>query len=299
MVKKRKIAIVVLLWFVTFGIYDIVVKCKMGKQVNKICDGDGKHQMHYLLAILLGFITFGIYPVVWCCKAMNRLQDNAYRYGSTVHPAHSGGSFVLWTYLGLFIGVGPLVALCQFVSDVNPFADIYGYVEPLPYTENMVERLTLAENYKLSPVNVAVASDSPVAIDQGYSSDNFEGVAQYDVTPQTAYASGYKPINAQGSLQCIQGMYNGISFPVIDEETVVLGTNPQIANIVIEDEAHIVSGKHCSLTYSVATDKYVLVDYSTNGTYLNNALVQKNMPINVLKGDTIALGDARNMFRIG
>lgn len=294
MIKKRNLGLVVLLSIVTFGIYPLVVMCIMGKEVNKICDGDGKNQIHYLLAVLLGMVTFGIYPVVWCCKAMNRLQDNAYRYGSTVHPPHSGSSYVLWTYLGLFIGVGPLVALCQFVSNINAFSGIFGYVEPLPYSENMVERLAFAENARLSPVNAIGNIPAQNVIANNATTTNSDVVA--DIAP-TAYAPGYKPINLQGTLTCVTGMYLDIPFPVVDGETMVIGTNPALCNIVITDDARIVSGKHCSVSFKSSDGSYSIIDHSTNGTYINGSHIAKNVPVPVFKGDIITLGDNRNAFR--
>ena len=85
----------------------------------------------YLWTWLLGIVTLGIYPLVWFYKAMDRLCDNGYRYA--VRVKHSGGDFLLWTLLGSFIAVGPIVAYCYFVADINQFEPFVGYVEPKPY----------------------------------------------------------------------------------------------------------------------------------------------------------------------
>ena len=98
-IKKRNIALFIFLGFITCGIYWIVVFCKISKDINRICEGDGRDTMFYLWTWLLGIVTLGIYPLVWFYKAMDRLCDNGYRYA--VRVKHSGGDFLLWTLLGL------------------------------------------------------------------------------------------------------------------------------------------------------------------------------------------------------
>ncbi|MBR1532285.1 MAG: DUF4234 domain-containing protein, partial [Eubacterium sp.] len=122
-VRYRNIFLFILLSIVTLGIYPLVAYCIMGEEVNDICRGDGDNNMFYLLAALLGIVTLGIYPIVWYCKAMNRLCNNGYRYGITVR--HTGTEFLLWYLFGILLfGVGPIVALCLFVSDLNQFANL-------------------------------------------------------------------------------------------------------------------------------------------------------------------------------
>lgn len=300
MVKKRNIALAVFLSIITFGIYPLVVTCIIGGQVNKICMGDGKHQMHYLLACLLGIVTLGIYPVLWCCKAMNRLQDNAYRYGNTVHPAHSGSSYVLWTYLGLFIAVGPMVAFCKLIDDVNAFADIIGYVQPLPYTENKVERIKIAESNSVNPLNAVPAPGNQKGEVPQIPEQTDVQPAKVDVIPATRPAQGYHPVNKHGSVLCISGMYKDIPFPIQDNEEMIIGTNPALCNIVLNTNCNYVSGKHCAIKYNAQNDTYVVIDYSTNGTYTKEDVrLQANSPEVLPKGETICLGDRQNSFKLG
>lgn len=49
MIKKRDIFLFILFNILTLGIYGIVVYCFIGKEVNKICEADGKNQMLYIL----------------------------------------------------------------------------------------------------------------------------------------------------------------------------------------------------------------------------------------------------------
>lgn len=42
MIKKRDIFLFILFNILTLGIYGIVIYCFIGKEVNKICEADGK-----------------------------------------------------------------------------------------------------------------------------------------------------------------------------------------------------------------------------------------------------------------
>ena len=190
MIKKRSIPLVVLLSLITFGIYPLVLLCKAGEEVNRICDGDGKNNMFYLLAWLLGIVTLGIYPLIWCSKAMNRLQDNSYRYGPVAKPQYSGGSFLLWFLLGAIIGIGPIVAFCLFVEDINAFADVYGRFVPLAYSADPVARLAITERGNLSnqfmpPQNANQPMLNSAQPQTAYSNQPINNPMQ----PQTAYSN--------------------------------------------------------------------------------------------------------------
>ncbi|MGN1194014.1 MAG: DUF4234 domain-containing protein, partial [Acutalibacteraceae bacterium] len=147
-IKRRSFGMYILLNLVTFGIYGIVVFCQMGDDVNKICKGDGQDQMSYILAWLLGGITLGIVPLVWVNKAMNRLKDNAYRYN--VHVEYGGSDYILWTLLGMFIFVGPFIAVYHYMEDLNQFCIAFDQVIPAPYTYDYGQRANLKPTAKVN-----------------------------------------------------------------------------------------------------------------------------------------------------
>lgn len=142
--KKRNIFIYFLLNFLTFGIYGLVAQSNMGNEVNAICDDDGKHKMHYMFAWLLGLVTFGIYPLVWKKQQMDRMEDNAYRYGIKIK--HDGTQYVLWSILGgLFLcGIGFIVAEVFYISNINKYAEA-DEEKPLKYVPEGLERNKLIQ----------------------------------------------------------------------------------------------------------------------------------------------------------
>ncbi|MDR0585116.1 MAG: DUF4234 domain-containing protein [Treponema sp.] len=123
MIKKRGLAGFILLSIITLGIYSLYWIHKLAKDVNVICEGDGKKTGGLLKYLLLGIITFGIYDFVWLYMLGDRLQDNAPRYGLNIKE--SGGAVLLWYLLGAFIIVGPFIALHIIIKNTNALADEY------------------------------------------------------------------------------------------------------------------------------------------------------------------------------
>ena len=306
MVKQRSIASFILLGIVTFGIYPVVVLCTMGEDVNKICEGDGQKNMFYFFALLLGLVTLGIVPVIWFYKAMNRLQDNAYRYGPTVKPVYSGDQFLLWFYLGAFLlGIGPIIATAYFISDVNQFAGVYGNVQPLEYTNDQAQRAIMASNgtfanqqmqfnngFNQIPNSVPVQNQPSNNFSMSNTSANMSVVDSSKVTN--------KRVTHSGVIRGIAGMYDGYDFPIENNEEISIGTNPSLASIVIDMNNQYVSPKHCVIIFDANSDSYLVNDISDFGTFsMDSGRISQGIPKQFKRGERIYLGDQQNAFRLG
>jgi hypothetical protein len=123
MIKKRGLAGLIIFSIITFGIYGLYWTHKLAKDVNTICEGDGKKTSGFPKYFLLGIITLGIYGLVWLYKLGNRLQDNAPKYNLTFKE--SGGTILLWYIFGSFIIVGPIIAMHIIIKNTNALADEY------------------------------------------------------------------------------------------------------------------------------------------------------------------------------
>ena len=123
MVKKRGLAGLILLSIVTFGFYGLYWIHKLAKDVNAICEGDGKKTAGLLKYFILGIITFGIYSLVWVYMLGDRLQDNGPKYNITIKE--SGSTVLLWLLLGSFVFIGPFIALHIIIKNTNALADEY------------------------------------------------------------------------------------------------------------------------------------------------------------------------------
>lgn len=116
----------------TFGIYTLVFWHKLSKQVNVLCEGDGKKTMKYFPSWLLSVLTFGIFGLVWKYKLAERLKDNAERYN--LRFSESGAAVVVSCTIGLFTLVGPSIARGLLIKNFNAIAGAYneynGLVDP-------------------------------------------------------------------------------------------------------------------------------------------------------------------------
>ena len=278
-VKNRNIFLFILLSIVTFGIYPIVAYCIMSNEINETCEGDGKKTMFYLWAALLGIVTLGIFPLIWFYKAMERLKDNGYRYG--VNVKHSGGEFLLWMLLGSFIVVGPIVAMCYFVSDVNQFSDYVGIIQPKRYSANPLERLQIEkEDFPEFDSIYGGFADDPQGNPNGS-------------TP-TMYAKN------NGNIMWISGDYTGYSFPVNPGEVVIIGRDPSLANIIIDQRFTTVSKRHCAISFDPNMQLYTVTDYSSNGTFINGGIkLESNKPLQLAPETVVSIGNGENSFRLG
>ena len=65
---------------ITLGIYGLVTWSKVSKEVEILCEGDGKKTMKHFPAWILTLITAGIFGIIWKAKLAERLCENAERY---------------------------------------------------------------------------------------------------------------------------------------------------------------------------------------------------------------------------
>jgi hypothetical protein len=95
----------------------------LAKKINAICEGDGKKTAGAVKFLLLGLITFGIYNLLWLYMLGERLQDNAQRYNLSFKE--SGAVVLLWFVPGIFIWVGPFIALYIIIKNTNALSVEY------------------------------------------------------------------------------------------------------------------------------------------------------------------------------
>jgi hypothetical protein len=123
MIKKRGLASYILLSIITFGIYGWWRIHILAKDINLMCDGDGKKTRGLLAYLFLGLITLGIYDLVWLYMVGDRLYDNAKHYNLTFKEG--GGTVLLWLLPGALVIVGPFIAMHIIFKNTNALADEY------------------------------------------------------------------------------------------------------------------------------------------------------------------------------
>jgi len=109
MIKNRDVGTLILLSIITCGIYYLFFWWGYVKDINKVCEGDGKKSPNYLIVFLLTLITFGLYNFYWIYNQGNRLQATAPNYGLSF--AQGGSAVLTWYLIGSLVSaVGSLFA---------------------------------------------------------------------------------------------------------------------------------------------------------------------------------------------
>jgi hypothetical protein len=114
-----------LLSFITFGIYGVWFKARIGDDLGVIAGRyDGKRTTSYWLAwFLLIPLTFGIYYLVWHHKLSKRIGRELRRRGHV--STFGAGTFWLWNVLGSCILVGPFIYMHKLCHTMNRLSRDY------------------------------------------------------------------------------------------------------------------------------------------------------------------------------
>ena len=122
----RSILAYILLNLVTCGIYGWYFIYALARDVNVVCDGDGRRTAGLVKLILLSMITCGFYQIYWMYSLGNRLASNAPRYGQNFQE--NGTTVLLWQFIGaLLCGIGPFVAMHIIIKNTNSLCGAYNY----------------------------------------------------------------------------------------------------------------------------------------------------------------------------
>lgn len=122
--ENRSLLSVVLLSIITCGIYHYIYIYSITNDINLVCEGDGKETSGIVKYLLFSFFTCGIYTLYWHYTFLNRLAENAPRYGK--HFEENGTTYLLWTIFGsMLCGIGHFVALHIQIKNLNALCAAY------------------------------------------------------------------------------------------------------------------------------------------------------------------------------
>lgn len=101
MIKQRSLAKLIVLSFLTCGIYGFFFWWGYINDINEVCVCDGKRSPNLIVVMLLSFFTCGLYNLFWLYRQGERLQSIAPDYKLRLKQ---GGNSVLIKYiLGSFL----------------------------------------------------------------------------------------------------------------------------------------------------------------------------------------------------
>jgi len=116
-----------------------------------------------------------------------------------------------------------------------------------------------------------------------------------EMTPSVTQAG---PKELGPMLRGIAGYFVGQNIELIDNH-LVIGRDPRLSQLVYPREVDKISRKHLSIRYDEKMDKFVLVDSSTNGTFLSSK--QKLQPGDqcyLNSGDRFYLAEPSEVFEV-
>lgn len=101
--------------------------------------------------------------------------------------------------------------------------------------------------------------------------------------------------SAFGKLAGITGAYAGAEV-AIDAGGIILGRDATVAQLIIDSPK--ISRKHCRVVFDQQKKQYIVTDYSSNGTFVENRRLVKGVAEILPAGTVISLGDTKNSFRL-
>jgi hypothetical protein len=107
--------------------------------------------------------------------------------------------------------------------------------------------------------------------------------------------------SAAGSVRGIAGYYTGYQFPLGDGESISIGRDSKLAQIVFADseDSRKISRLHCTVSFSASRGVYTVTDKSSNGTFrADGSQLPPNTPAELSRGTAIYLGSPDNSFRL-
>ena len=123
----RSVIVYILLCLITCGIYSFFFTYFLIRDLNEICDGDGKTLGGIGSYILLNIITCGIYNWYWLYKVGNRLSKNAPRFGLSFEE--NGSTVLIWKIFGIFICfIGTYIGDYIIMKNTNELCAAYNKI---------------------------------------------------------------------------------------------------------------------------------------------------------------------------
>ena len=99
-------------------------------------------------------------------------------------------------------------------------------------------------------------------------------------------------------VEILSGEFAGATLPVKAGEDITIGRDPKRANVVTSSTNTSISGLHCRIRYDEQNGKYIVIDHSTNGTYLNNEKLAQERGTYAARGSLVKLADGAMILRL-
>lgn len=158
--------------------------------------------------------------------------------------------------------------------------------QPSNYGQQMPENQP--QNYSQPQIQQPIPP-APPENPQNYQIFNSQDSLDINQVPVTTF------IQTNLTLKCVDGTLNGGSYPIAD--TLCIGRNPALCNIIYPESEPGVSGMHCKIT--IVNGQVQLTDTgSSAGTFINGVQILPKVPYQMSVGSSFYIGSPKNTFII-
>jgi S1-C subfamily serine protease len=96
----------------------------------------------------------------------------------------------------------------------------------------------------------------------------------------------------------VVGSFAGQNIELVENQ-LTIGRDPRLAQLVYPQNKEEISRKHCTIRFDINTQKFILTDYSSNGTYLSsNQKLEPGQAYYLNSGDSFYLADPGEVFKV-
>lgn len=214
------------------------------------------------------------------------------------------GSGVAWIFTCGFFGWGYLIDLFMTSSMTDQFNKEVDTKKMQEHNQQMMynmQQQNMQMMNNMMAMNMAQAENNVQAVGQinnnlrpnRLQNNQAEVASQEQMTVQLNNTTS-KSANIIG----LEGEYAGSTIP-IDEYGITLGRDATVSQLIFYTNNEQISRKHCHVYLDYTKNQFVLIDYSSNGTYLSTGqrLIQ-NQPYYLNNGDVFYFNNNREKFQV-
>jgi hypothetical protein len=237
------------------------------------------------LIILFSFLTLGIYYFIWYYQINKEIK---------LHDPDQDFSPGL-ACLALFFPIANLVSAYNTADRVKKMQKTDGSRDLINPGVALVWFLLFGMGYVIYLQGVL----------NHHWYDHHRVLAPMDPVPQMARPVLSRP-GPYPSLAQRKRYLDGLAGPMANRsieltgETLIIGRDPQLSQVIVDDGSGTISRRHCLLRYDTANDNYALEDCgSTNGTFLGDGhRLVVGRPYALRPGDQFYLAETHFLFQL-
>lgn len=247
----------------------------------------------------VGYLFIPLFNIYWIFQVFwgfaRDYNSMLYRRGMDAEPLSEG----------IFLAF-PIITLTVWIPGLGPVASIIGSVLLLLIVARVCDRVN-ALGTAADSADLPVQEYLPAAAGYG------ETYRQEEAAPPVSAAS-YPPTRSPVTKQSLKvekigwglrpalvgvtGQYANKVFD-LGHSQVVIGRDPKMAHLVYSSDNEGISRKHCSVRFDKGSGKFVLEDYSLNGTYLiPHVRLDQGRPVYLNPGERFYLSELQELYEV-